>query len=621
MKKSLHGWTSFVQILNSTERRPLSYILPRALAILLAITAFVVLEWRRPIRADAQSLPSNPQPTCTVSSPVFAGWFESGSVSLNGAVKPADSVAFSNSPNCDFYQWSEQMFLWLNSPAPRSYGGGDRIFDSPAFYDVSPPDSSGNRTLIAHVAGKLRDFSLRAAKVGRHGLPLVRARDGRLFEIEKPHLGPTGRPLVINKAGKQVEVDRITLSPARKPIFLDRNGKTIATPKPVIRRSLLNLKDVRKPLIAQRFMIDRVPILIDIFGNPVEVEQGQAGGDGVLEAQYGSLVYYAIHVNDVYAYFLTGIKDGGIPPPGGVVTNAKFPTTASDLSAITSFAALHGKTFPDPNALAIEVKTSWVETTGLANPGSYIRMKATIPVYDKTNPNVWSPTSKKIAELALVGMHVVGSTKGHPEMIWASFEHFGNTPNATYAYVNSMGATQTVAQSTAGTWLFSATGSAGPFNNVHMDFSTPPNITSVGSFTISPSDTLRTKPFGAASDFRPNPIDASSAASNTEIIAINDSVIGQLIGGDIRANYFMLGSTWTAGGASPTGSFKNGVGNEVGTSKLANSTMETYFQGTDTLWASGSNCFSCHGSNKVTVSHIFCDPNFFPTCAGIKPLF
>src|SRR4051812_40506618 len=58
-------------------------------------------------------VPSDPQAACTVAAPEIAGWFESGSATLNGVVKPADSLMFSDSPNCDFYKWSEQMFLWL----------------------------------------------------------------------------------------------------------------------------------------------------------------------------------------------------------------------------------------------------------------------------------------------------------------------------------------------------------------------------------------------------------------------------------------------------------------------------------------------------------------------------
>src|SRR5271157_5290872 len=71
----------------------------------------------------------------------------------------------------------------------------------------------------------------------------------------------------------------------------------------------------------------------------IEVEQGQAADgtiSGVLESQNNSLVYYAIMVNDVYAYFLTGQKDGQIQP--GVML-PQFPTTMSDLNAITGFAS------------------------------------------------------------------------------------------------------------------------------------------------------------------------------------------------------------------------------------------------------------------------------------------
>lgn len=603
-----HSRTFFAWSPRGVRRRMNARDFRRVVGLALMTAAGFVLMaivWAERSPARAQTLPVNAKPTCTVTPSVFASWFQTGAVSLNGVVNPANSVTFPNTPNCSFYQWSEQMFLWLTSPTPRTYGGGGgRIFDSPVFYDVSPPDSSGNRHFIPHEPGFIRTFALRAAKVGPNRLPVIIDKTGRLLEVERPKLGPSGRQLILNGAGKEVEVDRATFGVNRRPIFIDKEGKEITKVRPIIRPQL-----IKRQFTVQRFLINRTPIFLDLSGNVVDVEEGQAGGDGVLEAQNGSLVYYAIHVNDVYAYFLTGTKDGGITP-----APTKFPTSAADLSKITAFAAAHGKTFPDPNALAIEVKTSWVEAAGLPNLSSYVTMTATIPTYNKSNPNLWTPTGQKTVQLALVGMHVVGSTVGHPEMIWATFEHFGNTPNAAYSYINTGNVTTNVPQNTAGTWLFSAGGSAGPFNNVHMDFISAPNIESaVGtSFTISPSDTLRAKAWGAASDFRPNPLDASTAASNTEVISINNSVIGQLAGGDIRTNYFMSGSTWTIGGAPPTGSFKNGVGNEVGTSRMANSTMETYFQGTNTLWATGSNCFSCHVNNTTDVSHIY------PT---LQPLF
>ena len=70
-------------------------------------------------------------------------------------------------------------------------------------------------------------------------------------------------------------------------------------------------------------------------------------------------------------------------------------------------------------------------------------------------------------------------------------------------------------------------------------------------------------------------------------------------------NYFLLGATWTEGGQPPAGSFNSSSGgNVVGTSKLNNTTMETYTQGTGNLWAGGAiNCLDCHTTNTTSVSH------------------
>lgn len=584
---------------------------------------FVAVLWAAMARASGQTLPTDAQSTCQVPVPMFNGWFKEGMASLNGTVNPANSVTFSNpANNCAFYQWSEQMFLWITSPAPENYGGtvGDRVFESPVFFDVSVPDANLQRTFIKHEPGKPRKLKVRAAKVGPNRLPVIMDKRGRMFEIERPQVAPSGKLLILNQQNKPVEVDRVTLEKGN-PIFRDKNDKVIAKPKAIVRPEL------SKAAVVQKFMVERKALYLDREGNVIDTEEGQADFS-VLLAQNGSLVYYVTMVNDVYAYFLTGIKSGGITP-----MPLRFPTTKEDLDKIVTFAASYGVRFPDPNALAIEVKTSWVEAALLPNPGNYITMDAIIPTYDKTNPLHWTPeaSGEKKVQLALVGMHVVGSTNGHPEMIWATFEHFGNAPNATYQYNSTDGKTKTVSQDTSGTWLFAASNSAGPFNLAHMDFLDDPNIEAVASpdnpkkapppFTISASDTMRMKPFGAASDVAPNGLDANSAASNTEVIAINNSVLRQLPKEDVRANYYMIGATWTIGGASPTGPFNRptpgpsgsatptpvpGSGNEVGTSQLANTTMETYQQGPGTTWGKGVNCFACHGPRNTTdISHVF----------------
>jgi hypothetical protein len=540
--------------------------------------------------APPPPVPADAQDACPLSAATFAGWFQSGTVTLNGVVNPANSLN-NLIPNCGFYQWSEQMFMWLTSPAPTAYGGGAHIFDSLAFFDVSPPDASGNRTFLAHTPSLIHAFPVRAAQRGPHGLPVVADRSGRLLEFKPPD--SKVKPLVRDPSGKPVEIAHARLENGR-PVLLDREGKVIGAQHvsavvPAAEQKASNA------VMVQKFLIDGIPIFIDPSLAVIDVEQGQADSS-VLEAQAaanGSLVYYATMVNDVYAYFLTGVKDGAIT----TTTPGQFPTTTADLNSTIAFATAHGKgspPFPDPNALAIELKSAWVVAAGLPNLNSYITMTATIPTYNQANPNLWTPTGQQTVQLALVGIHVVGSTAGHPEMVWATFEHVGNTPNASYSY-NSTGGPQTVAQNTSGTWLFSASGSAGPFNTAHMSFTGPPsnNIQANASFTISPSDTLRSDPWG---------IDGSNASSNTEVISTNSHVRGMMASGDIRGNYIMTGATWTPFGSPPSGPTPG-----VGTNRLANTTMETYQQGV-------SNCFSCHqnGLNPDGLSHIF---------GGLKPLF
>jgi hypothetical protein len=643
-------------------------------AILLAVvTNSASLKAQVVIPADAQA--SDPSVACTVSPAEFNGWFETGTPSLNGVVKPADSLNFPDNPNCTFYQWAEQMFLWLTSPAVCS--GNTHTFGSKEFFDVSPHDPDGNRILINHscnlAASPVRFLHLRSAQPGRHGLPVIFDKAGRMLDVETPLTGPTGKPLVFSSKDVSEEVQGITLAKDRTPIFLGKADKPILGAKPIMRNK-------RTELLVQKFTFPKgPPIFIDPHGKKIEVEQGQARDNGVLMAQNNSLIYYGMSVNDVYAYFLTGLKTNFITATNPTTDQpfGQFPTTGADLAQITTFASEHGITIPHPNALAVEIKTSWVEISPAPNPcnpkvpppsldpSKYVTMTATVPTYDTTDcTNKWTPNGTKTVQLALVGMHVVGSTgsacdpppghtcadfnflndrNGHPEMIWATFEHIGNTPLADYTY-NSTTGLQTVKQNTAGTWLFSTSNSTGPFNCMHMRLDPMGNIVPANATgspcpastfgTFTPSDTLRAKAWGAASNVVPNPIDQSATNSNTEIISINNSVRGMMPAGDVRGNYYLAGATWTIGGGPPNSPLPNSStnhGTQVGTSMLAGSTMETYQQGTDNTDGGGStNClFSCHTSGAsgglkplatIGVSHIFNFPGSVLQPLSFAPL-
>jgi hypothetical protein len=583
----------------------------------------------------------------------FNSWFEAGAVSLNGVVKPADSLNFPDNPNCDFYKWSAQMFLWLNSPAPPGYGGGDRIFASPTFYDVSPRgeyyDSNGYwawaRTLIPHTGGSsttLENMALRPAKPGPHGLPVIRDEAGRMLEIQRAQFGPTGKTLILNERGEPVEVERITLGGDKRPVFFDRNNREIPGAKPLMQEKLKAVKDLNRELIVQKFAVEQNPVFLNLNGNVVTAAQGQADGS-VLMAQNGSLVYYQIMVNDVYAYYVTGVNHGNWT---GSSLASHFPTKPFELHAIKAFAMTHGRPgpepFPDANALAVEIKTAWVEAAGLADISSYITMNARIPVYNKVNSQLWQRTNTyKVVKMALVAMHVVGSAAGHPEMIWATFEHEDNAPNAKYRY-NSTSGLKTVNPDFSKAFLFCAGNPPlANLNKPHMKMNDDPNgnpddIIALPGFGISPSNIIRGNAWGAVFGVTPNPAPGvnSDADSNSELISINNSVRGMLNSADPRRRYMLTGATWVIGGGdfddiNGPGNFGTGNtgivdGRAVGTSQLANTTMESYQQALNTTThqttfsTTANNCFNCHLHNTNEVSHIFKDPF---TSYGLKPLF
>jgi hypothetical protein len=510
--------------------------------------------------SNAQTLPADAQPIAIVPTDIFNGWFD-GTPKLDGKVTPADSLNFlenSNLDNVSFYRWSERMFLWLTTPIFKMDGSYDGIvINSIEFFGVSKLEQ-GKRKFISNV----RDT---------YGNPIVPS-----LQLQSAETGPHGLPVVIGQRGGLYEVLRME---GLTPKFF-----------PELRAN----------------------------GNDKPLTEGQAGTLGVLLTQSGSPVYYMISVNDFYTCFLTGTKRGEILP-----SPTHFPKDQTDWSSIVKFAnsckakKIHDWNLQNRNALCIAVKTSWVEADLLPDRGAgYIKMEGKIPTYDKSNPKRWVYTgeSKTPVPLAMIGMNIAGSVNGHPEMIWTSFEHFGNTPNASYEYNSTDGCTKTVCQNTTGNWLFCRGGAGSHFNwkRQRLDGG---DIISNPCCDIGPSNAIRFKPFGAACNQRPNKGVKDSAESNTQIISMNNSVRKQLSDGDVRRNYFMLGATWTDGGQSPDMSFKDGKkgsqGVIIGTSQFANSTMETFTQYSSSYSPSGS-CFSCHTSDDpksptTHVSRIFCD--------------
>ena len=454
------------------------------------------------------SLPQDVLQSCVVEETDFNTWFESGKVTENGAVNPANSVTFGHENNRDFYKWSQQMFLWITS---KDGSTGKTVFESPTFYTVSPEFGTNGeqRKLIPHTPGML---------------------------------------------------------------------------------------------------LSAMPTLEKSIG--VDSEEGQATGDALMSKD-SALVYYITMVNDVYAEFLSAVN-------AGKMDGKQFPTTQAELDVITKYASENGVVLKDSIALAMEIKTSWVKASTInpAELSNYITIDAIIPTYTKT-PTKWTLLNEtETAKLALLGVHIVGSTAGHPEMVWATFEHRKTAPALSYTYLDSTSTKKTIAADKGSDWILNSNANDTVNINIsHMKFKAD-SIYATPNYTVSPSNSTRTKPWGVANSGIPNQENASVEASNSQVISINNSVQSKLVGNDVRKNYFFIGATWTDSGLPPTGvsysAENNGNGVAIGTSQLANSTMETYIQNGASYNKNGS-CFYCHhdfgspSNDPNQLSHVYGD--------------
>jgi hypothetical protein len=528
--------------------------------------------------ADAATvLPADVKSTCNFSTGEFNAIFQSGNVSKDGGVLPANSFAFTPNSLCSFYKWSAQMFLWLASPVPPQIGS--HVFDSPVFFSVSPLDSNGRRNLIPNAPGRNLPFLPAIAQRGDKGQEVVFDSTGKIHDVIHPAVGPNGKLLARDAAGQMIEIDRVQAAPDGKPILLGQGDRTIAA-QATPGGALMVFSDRGLPLRLRpnTVLVNGRPHLVTTSGAVIQTEEAQAGG-GALMAQNNSLVFYLLQVNDVWAYFNTGMNDNKLTNP----TPSTFPTTGNALGQITAFAQqapppFTKSAFPDSTAMTVEVKSSWIDATGLANVNDYITIDTTVPTYTPplTQPNNTQSVQSgmKPAKLALVGIHIVGSTLGHPEMLWASFEHVNNTPNPQYTFTTASGGTGTQPADGPGGWLFSSTGASTPNPNVQRISPNGTTLNAAMGQTIGPSDLVRISPWGTGAT------DPQFTTNNTDIVSLNKNVIGLLTSGDVRRNYILIGTTWTKGGQPPS------TGTQTGTPQIANSTMETFFQ--------PSNCFACH---------------------------
>ena len=381
-------------------------------------------------------------------------------------------------------------------------------------------------------------------------------------------------------------------------------------------------------------------------------ELGQAGSSGVLLSQNNSLVYYGVHVNDVYAYFATGY-DPTAPSGYDAFRNMKdFPMDADAMAAIDAYmtSAYPGVKLDAEDAMVMEFKTSWVDAATV-DAEKFVLMDALVPSYATvggTNGMVTAPGPLETKTLALTGVHIVGTVKDHPEFVWATFEHIYNAPDNSFIY-NTADGVGTYAYDPAGAFTFRADDVALSDANTEcmiqlsrsqaaalgvpagsiaaVDLLGDPVYRGEGKPAgtpacdggMAPSDTVRDSPWGGLNllatraSFEPTP--KNTALNNARLITLNRDIIGYLTtADDVRRHYVQIGGIWTNNdspraidGVAPI-PYKTATTDDLrGSLRLYNSTMETY------TYEGSPNCFSCHSLSDASkdsfvafgLSHIF----------------
>lgn len=329
-----------------------------------------------------------------------------------------------------------------------------------------------------------------------------------------------------------------------------------------------------KPLFEEQFtQVDNqmTPVQpIDSISLVLE-DTSQAGSKGILVTnasfsnnKIADTVYYSIYVNDILKKTADSIKKIVLKDTSLLNNKYVFPVSS------------------------LELKVSWVKTTAI--PDNQISNYYTSEAYIKS-------TGEKTT-VALLGMHVIGVVKNHPEFIWATFEHSNITP--LYDWVNTTNKDLPVTSSNEK--LFFKQGDSATIK----DISWGATSTAVGKniFSVYKYGVPRVPGNGFMKTFQKEP------ENYNNIDSINICVANHLK--DVWNNYFYNGSVWlNTDGMTPDQQanklveLANNIGNVAkdsllrGSTGLSNNTMETYTQIFNpdihsTTTATLANCFSCH---------------------------
>jgi hypothetical protein len=268
---------------------------------------------------------------------------------------------------------------------------------------------------------------------------------------------------------------------------------------------------------------------------------------------------------------------------------------------------------------AVELKAAWQIVDGASPPPDRIIAQADVPrlfVNNQGQLTVDKNAGVHTVTVALIALHVVMRTKGHPEMIWATFEYDRNAPSTKgnpkvgSNCVNGKEPFDDVVVDDGGDYELYKKGFVA--NRIPEKFKEIDLENQVFD-ALKPDEHIsivRIFPFSNCSLTH----DKDSAVTEIDgaIVAVNESAKGQLK--DARRNkYSLVGAVWLDEPRNPNESlsFAENRGFETfelgGERRLSSVAMESFTQ------LDSQNCFACHDTSRkgdldakrLNVSHIF----------------
>lgn len=282
----------------------------------------------------------------------------------------------------------------------------------------------------------------------------------------------------------------------------------------------------------------------------------QAGSNSVLVDENHRAVYTSMMIDSIYRNFV-------------VENDLNLPEALRKFPATTDF----------PNG-SMSMKAAWkIIPKGKKAPvGAYTRKSKLYTVVEidgnlTTSDTYKDPSKRETIEetVALVGFHIAVVVKGHPEFIWATFEHNDNTTNSGLKNKN---------ESPNFTFLsFNAN------NNGALSVdSTSQEISQ--AYGVNPTtQVLRIHQYGGG-----------STTNQNNIANLNTIVRDTLPNNSFAQNYHEVGAVWfnQVDALVPDWSLTSNDTIQTGSLTLSNSVIETFTQ--DAF--SQNSCFSCHNTTQ-----------------------